>query len=112
MSKVEDNAAAAIAADAPRNKPEEAAEAEPASVSYGALHFRRRLLRTKHVRYQKTVKDLVAKLSEPGEKDTAKDTVNRAYSLLRVFSLTYNFINLEKDDDKAIIPTDFSDELK
>jgi len=29
-----------------------------------------------------------------------------------VFSLTYNFINLDKEDDKAVIPTDFSEELK
>jgi hypothetical protein len=112
MSKVQDNVAAAIAAESPINKPEEAAEADPNVVSYGALHFRRRLLRTKHVRYQKTAKDLVTKLGEPGEKDTAKDAVKYSYSLLRVFSLTYNFINLEKDDDKAVIPTDFSDELK
>jgi hypothetical protein len=112
MSKVEDNVAAAIAAESPRNKLEEAVEADPNTVSYGALHFRRRLLRTKHVRYQKTAKELVSKLSEPGENDTAKDAVKYAYSLLRVFSLTYNFINLEKDDDKAVIPTDFSEELK
>ena len=112
MSKVQDNVAAAIAPDSPRNKEEEAAEADPNAVSYGALHFRRRLLRTKHVRYQKSVKDIVAKLSEPKEDDTAKDAVKFSYSLLRVFSLTYNFINLEKDDDKAVIPTDFSDELK
>lgn len=110
MSKVQDNVAAAVAAESPRNKREEAAEAEN-TVSYGALHFRRRLLRTKHVRYQKSVKDLVAKLSEPKEGDTAKDAVKYSYSLLRVFSLTYNFINLEKDEDKAVIPTDFSDEL-
>jgi len=112
MSKVQDNVAAAIAADPPKNKQEEAAEDDPNTVSYGALHFRRRLLRTKHVRYQKTAKDLVAKLSEPGADDTPKDAVKFSYSLLRVFSLTYNFINLEKDDDKAVIPTDFSDELK
>ena len=112
MSKVQDNVAAAIAADPPKNKQEEAAEDDPNTVSYGALHFRRRLLRTKHVRYQKTAKDLVSKLSEPGENDTPKDAVKFSYSLLRVFSLTYNFINLEKDDDKAVIPTDFSDELK
>lgn len=54
----------------------------------------------------------MAKLSEPKEGDTSKDAVKFSYSLLRVFSLTYNFINLEKDDDKAVIPTDFSDELK
>lgn len=58
------------------------------------------------------MKELVTKISEPKEDDTAKDTVRHTYSLLRVFSLTYNFINLEKDDDKAVIPTDFSDELK
>jgi hypothetical protein len=111
MSKVQDNVAAAIAAESPRNKQEEAAEADPNTVSYGALHFRRRLLRTKHVRYQKSAKDLVAKLSEPKEDDNAKDTVKYSYSLLRVFSLTYNFINLDKEADKAVIPTDFSDEL-
>ena len=58
------------------------------------------------------MKDLVTKISEPKEDDTAKDSVRHTYSLLRVFSLTYNFINLEKEDDKAVIPTDFSDELK
>lgn len=29
-----------------------------------------------------------------------------------MFSLTYNFINLDKEDDKAVIPTDFTGELK
>lgn len=111
MSKVQANVAAAVAAESPRGKPEKAAEAENA-VSYGALHFRRRLLRTKNLRYQKSVKDLVAKLSEPKEGTTAKETVGYTYSLLRVFSLTYNFINLDKEDDKAVIPTDFQAELK
>lgn len=51
MSKVQANVAAAVAAESPRGKPEEAADADQNTVSYGALHFRRRLLRTKHLRY-------------------------------------------------------------
>ena len=51
MSKVQANVAAAVAADSPAGRPEQAADADQNTVSYGALHFRRRLLRTKHLRY-------------------------------------------------------------
>ena len=50
------------------------------------LHSRRHTLRTKHIRYQKTSKDFIAKLSDPKNDEVVKDT----YSLLRLFSLTYN----------------------
>lgn len=88
-----------------------AAEGEPV-VSVGSLHFRRRLLRNKFSRYQKGVKDLVSNITEPKEGATEADCVIKAYQLLRVFSLTYNFIHLAKEENKAVIPADFSDELE
>jgi len=75
------------------------------------LHSRRHTLRTKHIRYQKTSKELLAKLSDPKDA-TAEDIVKDTYSLLRLFSLTYNQVNLGKDENKASLPDAFADELK
>jgi len=109
MSHVQSEVAAAKAPDAPRGKDEPAASTEP---TVGSLHFRRRLLRNKFTRYQRGVKDLVTKLTDRPEGTTDADHAKTSYQLLRVFSLTYNFIHLAKEDDKAVIPADFTDELK
>lgn len=111
MSQVQSEVAAAKAPDAPRGKEEAAASTEHV-VTVGSLHFRRRLLRNKFTRYQRGVKDLVAKLTDRPEGTTDADHAKTSYQLLRVFSLTYNFIHLAKEDDKAVIPADFTDELK
>lgn len=109
MSQVQSEVAAAKAPDAPRGKDEPAASTEP---TVGSLHFRRRLLRNKFTRYQRGVKDLVAKLTDRPEGTSDADHAKTSYQLLRVFSLTYNFIHLAKEDDKAVIPPDFHEELK
>jgi hypothetical protein len=67
-------------------------EVTPSS-SMNEVHSRRHILRTKHIRYQKSVKELLDQLSDPKDA-TAADTVNNAYSLLRLFSLTYNHVTL------------------
>lgn len=72
------------------------------------LHSRRHTLRTKHIRYQKTSKELFAKLSDPKNDEDVKDT----YSLLRLFSLTFNQINLSREDNKATLPAAFEKDLK
>ena len=110
MSQVQAEVAATKAPDAPRGKEEAAAPTEQA-VTVGSLHFRRRLLRNKITRYQRGVKDLVTKLTEPAEGSTDADHAKPSYQFLRVFSLTYNFIHLAKEDDKVVIPAEFSDEL-
>ncbi len=83
----------------------------PSGAGNNDAHSRRSTLRTKHIRYQKSVKDLLDKLSDPKDA-TAADTVNNAYSLLRLFSLTYNHITLARDENKAAIPAAFEGELK
>lgn len=40
------------------------------------------------------------------------DIVKDVYSLLRLFSLTFNFVTLGKDENKACLPAAFSGELK
>jgi len=61
----------------------------PKANNLNELHSRRHTLRTKHIRYQKTSKDLLAKLSDP--KNTVdEEIVKDTYSILRLFSLTYN----------------------
>jgi hypothetical protein len=59
------------------------------TTSLNDLHSTRHTLRTKHIRYQKTSKDLLAKLGEAKDA-TAEEIVKDVYSLLRLFSLTYN----------------------
>jgi len=87
-------------------------ETPQGNTSLNELHSRRHTLRTKHIRYQKkTAKDLLTKLSDPKEEDK-EDIVKDVYSLLRLFSLTYNQVNLGKDENKASLPTAFTGELK
>tara|TARA_B110001450_G_C17559035_1_gene455948 strand:+ start:137 stop:865 length:729 start_codon:yes stop_codon:yes gene_type:complete len=83
----------------------------PKANNLNELHSRRHTLRTKHIRYQKTSKDLLAKLSDPKNTDAA-EVVKDTYSLLRLFSLTYNQIHLSREDNKATLPAAFETELK
>ena len=85
-------------------------ETPKATTNLNELHSRRHTLRTKHIRYQKTSKDLLAKLSDP--KNPVDEVVKDTYSLLRLFSLTFNQINLSREDNKATLPAAFETELK
>lgn len=81
------------------------------STTLNDLHSRRHTLRTKHIRYQKTSKDLLEKLANSKDA-SAGDIVKDVYSLLRLFSLTYNQVNACDDQNKATLPGAFTDELK
>jgi hypothetical protein len=86
-------------------------ETPKASNNLNELHSRRHTLRTKHIRYQKTSKDLLARLRDP-ENTVEEEIVKDTYSLLRLFSLTYNQISLSREDNKATLPAAFEGELK
>ena len=83
----------------------------PKANNLNELNSRRHTLRTKHIRYQKTSKDLLAKLADPNN-TVAEEVVKDTYSLLRLFSLTYNQIHLSREDNKACLPAAFETELK
>ena len=78
MSQVQSEVAAAKAPDASKVKEDAAAPVEQA-VTVGSLHFRRRLLRNKFTRYQRGVKDLVAKLTDRPEGSTDADHSKSSY---------------------------------
>ena len=84
----------------------------PSGAGNNDAHSRRSTLRTKHIRYQKSAKDLMDKITDPEGSGTPADNVIQTYSLLRLFSLTYNHITLARDENKAAIPAAFEGELK
>lgn len=79
------------------------------------LQTQRRAFRQRLMRFQRSQKYITKHLPEHSKESSeeAKTTcVKQAYQLLRAFCFSYNFINLDKDAEKFVIPADFESEVR
>ena len=104
-----------IVAAAVAEPPKEAEASSEEKVSTGKLRFQRSQYSQKARRfsaYQKRLTEQLTQAKEDSTEEGKAKSAKVAHQLLRNFCMTYNFITLTKDDNRAVIPADFASELE
>lgn len=96
-------------------QPPKEAEAAEEKVPVSKLRFQKAQYAQKARRftgYSKRLIEQLAKSKEDESESGKAKSAKIAHQLLRNFSLTYNFVTMSKEDDKAVIPADFAAEIE